>query len=95
MTPFDALRDMFGLTGRQTEVLVAIMQYRDKHGYPPTLRDVGEAMGITLTAVVGHVYALRKKRALVKREQFGVEYCRARSLVPRVKFCGVGDSQWR
>lgn len=50
------------LTDRQHEVFKMIEQYiRDRH-YPPTIREIGDAVGISSpNGVVGHLNALVKK----------------------------------
>jgi repressor LexA len=34
------------LTGRQQEIWNFLTQYVDEHGYPPTVREIGEAVGL-------------------------------------------------
>ena len=34
------------LTGRQQEIWTFLTQYVDEHGYPPTVREIGEAVGL-------------------------------------------------
>src|SRR5215208_2244761 len=51
-----------GLTDRQLEVLRFIAQEIDERGYPPTIREIGEALGIASTnGVNDHLKALEKK----------------------------------
>jgi len=50
------------LSDRQAEILQFIQQYRAKHGYPPTVREIGGAMGISSTCVVHyHLRTLQAK----------------------------------
>ena len=50
------------LTERQRKVLDFVQGYVDGHGFPPTLREIGDAVGIaSLNAVRGHLAALEKK----------------------------------
>ncbi len=50
------------LTVQQQNVLEYISGFSERHGYPPTLREIGEAMGLAnVNAVRGHVEALEKK----------------------------------
>src|ERR1041384_3313553 len=77
---------MQGLTKRQEQTLDYIRQSIEQRGYPPTLREIGEYMGIRSTnGVNDHLRALERKgylsredmksRALrlVSREQNGAE----------------------
>jgi len=51
-----------GLTSRQAEALDVISEHIDKHGRPPTLREIGDAMGIGSTnGVSDHLRALERK----------------------------------
>ena len=34
------------LTGRQQEIWSFLTEYVDRHGYPPTVREIGEAVGL-------------------------------------------------
>ncbi len=67
--PFSTLRaTMQGLTKRQSQTLDFIRQSIEERGYPPTLREIGEFMGIRSTnGVNDHLRALERKGYL-KRE---------------------------
>lgn len=39
-------------TTRQADVLTFIVDYADQHGYPPSIREIGEAVGLTSTSSV-------------------------------------------
>lgn len=50
------------LTARQQEALAVIERHHAEHGYGPSIRDVGRALGgITTNGVVYHLRALRTK----------------------------------
>jgi repressor LexA len=49
------------LTERQKVVFEFIKSYVVDHGYPPTMREIGEHLGITWPAVRGHLAALERK----------------------------------
>jgi repressor LexA len=56
-----------GLTERQLEVLRFIAREIEERGYPPTIREIGEALGIASTnGVNDHLKALEKKGYLVR-----------------------------
>ncbi|OFX12492.1 MAG: repressor LexA [Armatimonadetes bacterium RBG_19FT_COMBO_69_19] len=51
-----------GLTRRQKEILIFIQRYSDAHGYPPSVREIGQALGLTSSSTVhSHLTALEKK----------------------------------
>jgi repressor LexA len=57
------------LTDRQKAVLDYISKSIEKHGYPPTLREIGEHMGIRSTnGVNDHLKALEKKGYLERED---------------------------
>lgn len=57
------------LTPRQKEVLDLISESLDRRGYPPTLREIGERLGIRSTnGVNDHLVALTKKGYLQRQD---------------------------
>lgn len=52
------------LTARQAEVLGFITSHIDRHGYPPTYREIGSAFGISINGVNSHLRALRRKGSI-------------------------------
>jgi repressor LexA len=52
------------LTPRQTDVLVAIRNYRHLHGYSPTMQELADQLGTSKVTIFEHVGALEKKRVL-------------------------------
>jgi repressor LexA len=48
-------------TERQLEILAWIAAYIDKHGYSPTVREIGDHYGFTLNGTSCHLRALRSK----------------------------------
>ena len=57
------------LSPRQTAIIWHIAVYAGKHGYPPSLRELSDAMGgISTNAVFNHIAACVKKGYLSKRE---------------------------
>jgi repressor LexA len=77
------------LTGRQQEIWNFLVDYVDRHGYPPTVREIGEAVGLASPSTVhAHLANLEragmlrrdptKPRALeLARERPGAELARA------------------
>jgi repressor LexA len=61
----DRAPDKRELTKRQTEILDFIKRYLEKHGYPPTVRDIGGAVGLTSSSTVhAHLSNLEKAGAI-------------------------------
>ncbi len=55
------------LSPRQTQVLAFIEEFIADEGYPPTIRDIGAALGIKSTnAVNDHLAALERKGAIMR-----------------------------
>ncbi len=49
------------LTGRQEQVLGFLREFMKERGMPPTVREIGEAMGFNFPAASGHLKALERK----------------------------------
>jgi repressor LexA len=56
------------LTKRQQEIFDFIKQYSGRHGYPPTVRDIGKAIGLTSSSTVHAHLANLEKLGLVRRD---------------------------
>ncbi|MHC4617891.1 MAG: LexA family protein [Planctomycetota bacterium] len=60
---------MRALTHRQEMVLDFVGEYCREQGFPPTLREIGEAIGLSnVSAVRGHIAALVKKGYITREE---------------------------
>jgi repressor LexA len=58
------------LTVKQREIYEFIKEHIEKHGYPPTVRDIGKAFEIeSPNGVMCHLNALVKKGAIVRKGQ--------------------------
>jgi repressor LexA len=55
------------LTARQREVLAFIRAFTEKHGAPPTVREIGERFRFTARAAFDHLRALERKGMLQRR----------------------------
>lgn len=59
---------MVDLTKRQQEIFAFIKQYSARHGYPPTVRDIGRAVGLASSSTV-HAHLSNLERAgLLRRD---------------------------
>jgi repressor LexA len=56
------------LTKRQQEIVEFIKQYSASHGYPPTVRDIGRAVGLTSSSTVHAHLANLEKAGLLRRD---------------------------
>ncbi len=52
------------LTPRQTDVVVAIRNFRHLHGYSPTMQELADQLGTSKVTIFEHVGALEKKRVI-------------------------------
>jgi len=56
------------LTGRQQEIWDFLVDYVDQHGYPPTVREIGEAVGLASPSTVHAHLANLERAGLLKRD---------------------------
>jgi repressor LexA len=56
------------LTKRQQEIFDFIKRYGAEHGYPPTVRDIGKAIGLTSSSTVHAHLANLEKVGLLRRD---------------------------
>jgi repressor LexA len=56
------------LTGRQQEIWDFLVDYVDLHGYPPTVREIGEAVGLASPSTVHAHLANLERAGLLKRD---------------------------
>ena len=60
---------MNGLTPKQKEVLQFICDFSDEHGFPPTVREVGDHFQMASSSALDHLRALEKK-GYIRRSPF-------------------------
>lgn len=76
------------LTSQQEKVLDFVEIYLKKQGFPPTLREIGEAIGLAnINAVRGHILALEKKGYISKAPDRArsIQVLRSPSTISRLK----------
>src|SRR5437660_1254074 len=56
------------LTGRQQEIWDFLVDYVDRHGYPPTVREIGEAVGLASPSTVHAHLANLERAGMLKRD---------------------------
>ncbi len=64
----DGPADETGLTPRQRMVLEVIRDSVERRGYPPTVREIGEAVGLTSTSSVSHQLMTLQKKGFLRRD---------------------------
>ncbi len=57
-----------GLTVRQRRVLEVIRNSVDRRGYPPSLREIGEAVGLTSPSSVAHQLSALERKGYLRRD---------------------------
>jgi repressor LexA len=57
-----------GLTARQQEIWQFLVDYVDRHGYPPTVREIGEAVGLASPSTVHAHLANLERAGLLRRD---------------------------
>jgi repressor LexA len=61
-------RGAWMLSKRQREIFDFVVEYADKHGYPPTVREIGEAVGLASPSTVHAHLANLERAGYVKRD---------------------------
>src|SRR5215217_6320525 len=56
------------LTGRQQQIYDFVVGYVDRHGYPPTVREIGEAIGLASPSTVHAHLANLERAGYVRRD---------------------------
>jgi repressor LexA len=64
----DGPPDATGLTPRQLRVLAHIKDSIELRGYPPSMREIGEAVGLTSSSSVAHQLKVLEEKGFLKRD---------------------------
>src|SRR5471030_2911112 len=64
----DGPPDETGLTPRQHRVLDVIRDSVERRGYPPSMREIGEQVGLTSTSSVAHQLTTLQKKGYLRRD---------------------------
>ncbi|MFC4052340.1 transcriptional repressor LexA [Actinomadura syzygii] len=64
----DGPMDETGLTQRQRMVLEVIRDSVQRRGYPPSMREIGEAVGLTSTSSVSHQLRALQRKGFLRRD---------------------------
>jgi repressor LexA len=65
---FDPRRVAMDLSPRQKEILEFVNTHVDAHGYPPTVREIGQAVGLTSPSTVHAHLAKLETAGLIRRD---------------------------
>ena len=57
-----------GLTQRQRRVLEVIRDSIERRGYPPSVREIGEAVGLSSASSVAHQLSVLQKKGWLRRD---------------------------
>ncbi|MQA93703.1 MAG: transcriptional repressor LexA [Streptosporangiales bacterium] len=60
--------DLSGLTTRQRCVLEVIRDSVERRGYPPSMREIGDAVGLTSTSSVAHQLSALQRKGYLRRD---------------------------
>lgn len=60
---------MYDLTDKQKECLIIINLLTKRHGYPPTVREIGREMGTRSSATAFHHIKKLKEKGYIKWEK--------------------------
>jgi len=64
----DGPPDASGLTPRQQRVLTVIRDSIERRGYPPSMREIGERVGLTSSSSVAHQLKVLEEKGFLKRD---------------------------
>ena len=64
----DGPPDSSGLTPRQQRVLTVIRDSIERRGYPPSMREIGERVGLTSSSSVAHQLRVLEEKGFLKRD---------------------------
>jgi repressor LexA len=64
----DGPPDASGLTPRQQRVLTVIRDSIERRGYPPSMREIGERVGLTSSSSVAHQLRVLEEKGFLKRD---------------------------
>ncbi len=68
------------LSDRQSRIIEFLEQYTTEHGYPPSIREIGQAAGISSTSVVDYNLRALEREGIIRRDR---EVSRGLGLVGR------------
>lgn len=96
----DGPPDATGLTPRQQRILNTIRDSLENRGYPPSMREIGDTVGLTSSSSVSHQLKVLESKGFIKRdpnrpraiEVFLPEVLRARRSIGSADDSGVDET---
>src|SRR3546814_1830670 len=64
----DGPPDATGLTPRQQRILTTLRESIETRGYPPSMREIGETVGLTSSSSVSHQLKVLEAKGFIKRD---------------------------
>ncbi|WP_310964572.1 transcriptional repressor LexA [Nocardioides terrisoli] len=64
----DAAPDATGLTPRQQRILNTLRESIERRGYPPSIREIGDTVGLASSSSVAHQLRVLEKKGFIKRD---------------------------
>ncbi len=64
----DGPADATGLTPRQQRILAHLKDFMERRGYPPSMREIGDAVGLTSSSSVAHQLKVLEEKGFVRRD---------------------------
>ena len=86
-----------GLTPRQRDILAVIRSTVEERGYPPSVREIGEAVGLTSPSSVAHQLGVLERKGLLRRDAnrpraLVIADDTSASTAPTSDITGIGDA---
>jgi repressor LexA len=64
----DAPPDATGLTPRQQRILTVLREAIEQRGYPPSIREIGDSVGLASSSSVAHQLRVLEQKGFIKRD---------------------------
>jgi len=64
----DGPADATGLTPRQQRILSCLRDHIEQRGFPPSMREIGEAVGLTSSSSVAHQLKVLEQKGFIRRD---------------------------
>src|SRR5690242_20331981 len=89
----DGQADATGLTPRQQRVLTVIRDSIQDRGYPPSMREIGQRVGLTSSSSVAHQLRMLEEKGYLRRDPNRPRALSVYSLNEPVDETGEGDAR--
>src|SRR3954454_16430297 len=89
----DGPPDATGLTPRQQRVLATIKDSIELRGYPPSMREIGELVGLTSSSSVAHQLRTLEEKGYIRRDPNRPRALSVADPGDSIDETGMGDAQ--